>query len=266
MPYTTIMNNPVLKRIYQISFLALAGIAASGCTRASAPFDSALFVKGENVLNFNSAAEDAQVSWTSDGYGNGGMFRSVWSNKRVRYQDGIGYLSVVDQGDKNYGAEIRTHKGYLYGYFGARMKTFKRSGTVQSVFTYNGGKYIWDEIDIEILGKDTTKVQFNYYHEGKGEHEYLYDLGFDSSEDFHDYGFKWEKNKITWYVDFKPVYATEASLGQWGKFFINVWAALPHMVNWTGPYEPTETPLEAAYDYLCYAPVPESQIIEVDQQ
>lgn len=40
-----------------------------------------------------------------------------------------------------------------------------------------------DEIDVEVLGKDTTKVQFNYYTNGTGNHEYLYDLGFDASED-----------------------------------------------------------------------------------
>lgn len=44
------------------------------------------------------------------------------------------------------------------------------------------------EIDIEVLGKDTTKVQFNYYTNGVGNHEYMYDLGFDASEGFHTYG------------------------------------------------------------------------------
>ena len=29
----------------------------------------------------------------------------------------------------------------------------------------------WDEIDIEFLGKDTPKVQFNYYTNGQGNHE-----------------------------------------------------------------------------------------------
>ena len=211
------------------------------------------------MLSFTTKEEDDKVSRTSHGYGNGGMFLSKWSRDCVRYEDGIGYLSVVDQGDTNYGAEMRTKQGYLYGYFGARIKSFKRSGTVQSVFTYNGGQYIWDEIDIEILGKDTTKVQFNYYHEGVGGHEYWYDLGFDSSEDFHDYGFKWEPNRITWYVDFIPVYSVEASLGQWGNFFINVWAAKPSVESWTGPYERTETPLETAYDYMCFAPLEDAE-------
>ena len=236
--------------------IVLATGLLQGCNPPSASFDSALFVRGENVVNFNSFEEDSKAIRISDNYGNRGMFRSIWSKSCVSYENGIGQLSVSDVGDTNYGAEIRTHQGYLYGYFGARIKAFKHAGTVQSVFTYNGGPYyIWDEIDIEILGKDTTHVQFNYYSNGKGGHEYWHDLGFDASEDFHDYGFKWEENKITWYVDFIPVYATEAKLGQWGNFFVNVWAGNETARLWLGDYQKTEEPLVAQYDYMCYAPI-----------
>ena len=58
-----------------------------------------------------------------------------------------------------------------------------------------------------MLGKDTTKVQFNYYTNGVGNHEYMYDLGFDASEGYHTYGFDWQKDSITWYVDGKAVYS-----------------------------------------------------------
>ena len=242
-------------RYFRLLVIAATAVAAPGCGRPSASFDPAPFVRGENVINFNSLEEDAKVSRISHGYSNKGMFRSVWSKDRVRYEDGIGYLSLVDEGDTNYGAEIRTHQGYLYGYFGGRMKPFAHSGTVSSIFTYNGGRYIWDEIDIEFLGRDTTKVQFNYYSNGVGEHEYWYDLGFDASKDFHDYGFKWEEDRITWYVDFKPVYAVEARLGQWGNFFVNVWAGEPKVMLWLGHYDKTEVPLEAQYDCLYYAPL-----------
>ena len=152
------------KRNDALILIPVAALAlVAGCSRPSAPFDDTPFKMGEHILEFDSLEEDSKVSWISNGYSNNGMFRSYWSKDRVNYKDGIGYLSLVDIDDKNYGAEIRTKEGYLYGYFGARMKTFKRSGTVQSVFTYNGGpQYIWDEIDIEILGKNTREVQFNY--------------------------------------------------------------------------------------------------------
>ena len=34
----------------------------------------------------------------------------------------------------------------------------------------------------------------------------MYDLGFDASEGYHTYGFDWQKDSITWYVDGKAVY------------------------------------------------------------
>ena len=93
------------------------------------------------------------------------------------------------------GAEFRTfnQNRYHYGLYEVCMKPAKSDGIVSSFFTYTGPydepKTQWDEIDIEFLGKDTAKVQFNYYVDSKGGHEYLYDLGFDASEDFHVYAF-----------------------------------------------------------------------------
>jgi UDP-galactopyranose mutase len=76
---------------------------------------------------------------------------------------------------------------------------------VSAFFNYAQDKDGGTEIDIEFLGYDTTKVQFNYYTSGVGCHEYLYDLGFDASKAFHTYAFKWAKDSIKWYVDGKLV-------------------------------------------------------------
>ena len=234
-------------------------VALTSCVQGTTHFDSFTSFPSTRLIEFDTSDADRSLYRISNGYTNGNMFASYWDHNRVRYENGVAYLSVVDKPDgKNYGAELRTNQGYLYGYFGARMKTFKHSGTVQSIFTYNGGWNRWDEIDIEFLGKDTTKVQFNYYCDGKGGHEYMHTLGFDSSEDFHEYGFKWEEKRITWYVDGKPVYAVDAELIQWGQFFLNVWAGDTTdagIRRWLGDYEKTDTPKEAAYDYMIYAPL-----------
>ena len=214
--------------------------------------------KGEPIINFDGSSDEKSKLDIRNNYTNGGMFLSYWNKNNVSIQDGVAQMSLYDTTDKNYGAEIRTNQGYLYGYFCARMKTFKKSGTVQSIFTYNGGSYDHDEIDIEFLGKDTTKVQFNYYNNGVGGHEYLYDLGFDSSLEYHDYGFKWDVDKITWFVDFVPVYQLKAELSQWGFFYINVWAGNtsdPTIKRWLGEYEKSEDVYTAHYDYLSYAPL-----------
>lgn len=243
----------VIDMKYRLSSLLLVTLLSSCYAKAiDEDFLNNLYV------GFDNTSEDNAKYDIRHGYSNGGMFLSYWNRDNVNLNNGIAEISLYDDNDRNYGAEIRCRSGVLYGYYGARMKTFKKSGTVQSLFTYNGGQYIWDEIDIEFLGKDTTKVQFNYYHNGVGGHEYLYNLGFDSSLDFHDYGFKWDRDKITWFVDFKPVYQVKASLGQWGYLMLNVWAGKNEQTrNWLGTYEPSTERYTAYYDYLSYAPLEE---------
>jgi len=83
------------------------------------------------------------------------------------------------------------------------MKPAKNVGIVSSFFTYTGPTdgTPWDEIDIEFLGKDTTKVQFNYYTNGVGNHEKIVNLGFDAANSYHTYAFDWQPNSIKWYVE-----------------------------------------------------------------
>ena len=60
-----------------------------------------------------------------------------------------------------------------------------------SLFTYTGPAEgtQHDEIDIEFLGNDTTKMQVNYYVNGVGGHEAIINLGFDAAASAHEYAF-----------------------------------------------------------------------------
>ena len=210
---------------------------------------------GEPYITFNN--DDNY--YVMDGFSNGGMFLSTWNKNNLSLDNGIAGFTLSDNLtlSKNEGTEIKSIESFKYGYFGARMKAFAKEGTVQSVFTYSNETH-QDEIDIEILGKDTTKVQFNYYQNGVGDHEYVYDLGFDAKEAYHDYGFKWEENHITWYVDHVMVYEVEAYLKEPGNLFANVWAGnseVEGISTWLGEYQPSETSSVAYYDYLSYAPL-----------
>lgn len=250
---TNVKNLSHLKNL--LLFIPLTTLLVSCTGESIDPVDDVF--KGEELISFDGSSEDNDKYWASNGYSNGGMFLSYWKRSNVALNEGKAGLSLYDS-DKNYGSEIRTKQGYLYGYFGSRMKVFKKDGTVQSFFTYNGGQYDWDEIDIEFLGKDTTGVQFNYYDDGVGGHEYFYKLGFDASEDFHDYGFKWAPDSITWYVDFKPVYKVNATLSQWGFIFSNVWAGkndYGSTAQWLNPYTPDEIKRTTYVDYFSYSPL-----------
>ena len=94
--------------------------------------------------------------------------------------------------------------------------------------------------------------QFNYYTNGVGKHEYIYDLGFDAAEEFHTYGFKWMKNSITWYVDGKAVHrATKDIPSTPGRIMMNVWPG-KNVDKWLKPYD-GKTPLQAEYDHMSYS-------------
>ncbi len=138
---------------------------------------------------------------------------------------------------RNYtAASICTREPYLYGCFEAVLKVAKGSGLVTGIFLHRNNPR--QEIDIEILGKDPTKVlinvfcnpgsagaNFDYGYRGTPE---LIDLGFDASEDFHRYRIEWDETAIRWYVDDHMI----CQRAEWDptpvpnlplKFYINLW-------------------------------------------
>lgn len=162
-------------------------------------------------------------------------------------------MSVAKEGGGYTGAEYRSHATFSYGFYSVCMKAADCSGVISSFFTYTN-RPVWDEIDIEFLGKDTTHVQFNYYTKGVGDHEFLLDLGFDGAEDFHEYAFDWQKDSITWYVDGKAVYrATENLPSNPMQIMMNVWNC-QGADAWSGPFDQTRLPATAQYKWIGYAP------------
>ena len=186
-------------------------------------------------------------------WSNGGMFNCTWSPNNVTFQNGQIKLTIDKNGSGYTGGEYRTKKYYGYGLYQVNMKPIKNPGVVSSFFTYTGESdgTKWDEIDIEFLGYDTTKVQFNYYTNGQGNHEYLYNLGFDASQSFHTYGFDWNQGSITWYVDGKAVYTATSNIPDTpGKIMMNVWPGIG-VDNWLQPYN-GRTGISAYYDWASW--------------
>ena len=192
----------------------------------------------------------------SDGWENGDPFDCGWYASQTAFRNGALELTIDRDktGKYNYaGAEYRTNDFYGFGYYETSMQAIKNNGVVSSFFTYTGESdgNPWDEIDIEILGKDTTKVQFNYYTNGQGKHEFMYDLGFDASQGFHTYGFDWQRDHITWYVDGKAVYTANQNIPQTpGKIMMNAWPGRG-VDEWLAHYD-GRTPLTARYQWVTY--------------
>lgn len=202
---------------------------------------------------------DTSMFHTADGWTNGWPFDCTWRSECVTFSNGIMTLTLdSESGDPPYKAgEYRTNDNYSYGYFEVRMKASNKEGTVSSFFTYTGPSEgnPWDEVDIEILGKDPTKMQTNYFTNGVGHHETTIELGFDASEDFHVYGFEWRADYIKWYVDGQLVLTEDGSRGALpstpSKIMMNFWPGTG-VDGWLGPFD-GETPQTVEYDWFRYS-------------
>lgn len=218
----------------------LLGTIAYGATNLEEPFDN------------NNTSKWAKA----DGWSNGGFFNCTWRASNVNFSGGVMELKITSPKSGVYdGGEYRTTEFYGYGLYEVRMKPAKNVGTVSSFFTYTGptdGKP-WDEIDIEFLGKDTTKLQCNYFTNGIGDHEYIINLGFDASADYHTYAFDWQANSIKWYVDGVLKHTATSNIpSNPGKIMLNLWPGTG-VDSWLGAYNGA-TPVKAYYDWVKFTP------------
>jgi len=148
---------------------------------------------------------------------------AVFSPDKVvpRPAGGVGLeLVAADHGDKPYlSGSIATkdldHARFTHGRFEIVLKPPRASGVITAFFLYRFDP--WQEIDVEFLGRDPTKLLANvFYNPGEPGDLYNYgyrgtpvliDLGFDASEGFHAYAIEWEEDEIRWFVDGRLVHA-----------------------------------------------------------
>ena len=202
----------------------------------------------------NYAVGDNSSFRRADGYKNGSPFMCYWSKDAAIVEDGLLKLKLYKEGDRYYGAEYRSiPESYSYGYYATSMKAAKCSGVVSSFFTYTNNP-VWDEIDVEIIGNNTKQVQFNFFNAGnKKRHAYYCPLWFDSSEDFHEYGFEWLPDSITWYVDGIKVYGVNVDIPVHNqRLMMNVWNC--EGSDWAGAFDESKLPVEAQYQWIAYIP------------
>ena len=211
-----------------------------------------MFTNEEDILHKFSNGDSTQL-FQKAFWSNGYPFDCRWSVESIEFIDDYMSVSLFEKDGTYYGGEYRSHHKYSYGYYSVCMKAAKCDGVISSFFTYTYRP--WDEIDIEFLGNDTTKVQFNYYTNGVGNHEFHYDLGFDASEDFHEYGFYWTPDSITWYVDTKPVYRANVNIPSSDQqIMVNVWNVDPNVKEWAGLFDGSDLPVSAQYKWFAYKP------------
>ncbi|MFC3163140.1 glycoside hydrolase family 16 protein [Ciceribacter thiooxidans] len=215
-------------RLAIISLLAVAPTAAAaqeGVTGTS-------FVETFDKL-------DTSFWFVSDGWNNGPHQNCTWSKSQVSVAGGLLTLTFDQQktGDRDYVCgEIQTRKRYGYGTYEIRMKAATGSGLNSAFFSYIGpaDKKPHDEIDFEVLGRDTSKVQVNQYVSRKGGNEALVDVPGGADTGFNDYAFVWEKDRLRFFVNGEmahevtdptklPVNAQKIFISLWGTDTLKDW-------------------------------------------
>lgn len=249
------------KGLFALPSLAMATVMAAGSFAFSAcnleedkePLTD-LPPTGVTLADFSEG--EAESFFASDGWTNESVFNAFWKADRVTYSDGAAHLGIAENPDGSaednngyFAGELRSYQYFGFGDYEVTMKPSKKTGTASTFFVCtgpydqdeNGNPNPWDEIDIEFLGKETTKVQFNYFVDGVGGHEYMYDLGFDASEEYHRYGFRWAEDHIVWFVDGVPVYKAEGNEttpmpSTPGRILMNYWSGTPEAEGWMGVF------------------------------
>ncbi|KAF0144427.1 MAG: glycoside hydrolase family protein [Nitrospirae bacterium] len=146
-------------------------------------------------------------------------------------------LRKQKSGNRDYtSASIASNAKYRYGRFEVELKPAKAEGVLTAFFLHRNDP--WQEIDLEFLGKDTSRILVNvYYNPGEEGTNYNYgnrgtpvliNLGFDAADNFHRYAIEWESDEIRWFVDDELVHVR----GTWEptpipdlpmQFHINTW-------------------------------------------
>ena len=240
MPSTQPNRRLSLRRLGAASMLLLA-LAAS---LVAAPHAA----RAQDVSSAPSFVDDFKTFdrsrwYVSDGWSNGPHQNCTWSKSLVALSDGALTLGFEKRQtkDREYACgEIQTKQRYGYGTYEARMKTDTGSGLNAAFFSYIGpaDKQPWDEIDFEVLTKDTSKVQVNSYILGKPKNEKLAEVEGGTDKAFNDYAFIWEKDRLRWYVNGKLVQevTNPAELPTHPqKIFFSLWGS-DTLTSWMGPF------------------------------
>ena len=180
----------------------------------------------------------------SDGWSNGSWTASDWRRGQIAFGPDGATVTMAHStgGAKSFSSgELQTNALYHFGYFEARLQAARGSGLVNGFFTFTrpGDETSWDEIDVEILGRDTRSVQLTYFHMG-AKRSIALPLGFDAAAAPHSYGFDWQANFVRWYVDGRMVHE-EVGDGlplprAPQRLFAHMWNTT-ELTDWLGPIQ-----------------------------
>ncbi|WP_303868447.1 glycoside hydrolase family 16 protein [Acetobacterium wieringae] len=167
--------------------------------------------------------------------------RTLLNPENVMVKDD--FLNIRMPANTLSGGEIASREAVSYGSYESRMKLPDAPSSITGFFLYAPPDYFY-EIDIEIHNTKEGKILLTTYADGEVQNEYVGDLGFDPTADFHHYRFDYTEDQVAFYVDNKFIKKWQDGFprGQPMQLMVNTWYP-----NW-----------------LSGTPTPEDQVLLVD--
>lgn len=161
------------------------------------------------------------------------------------------------------GAEIYSSQSYQYGRYEMRMRVAKMSGTLSTFFTYKDGSegagVFWEEIDIEVFGKNNaTQWQSNIIlgtQRPTIKTEEVHTAATSLADDYHTYTLEWTPDYVAWYLDGVEVRritgtSTVTSLTKPQSLRFNIWSSTAE--SWVGTFDDSQLPVYQFVSYMDY--------------
>ncbi|WP_437283889.1 family 16 glycosylhydrolase [Sorangium sp. So ce406] len=159
------------------------------------------------------------------------------------------------------GAEVYTPQGYLHGRVEVRMRMARGSGILSTFFTYKDGSEMsgafWEEIDIEVFGKDNARSWQTNIITGMGTRvtsEQVHTADASLADGYHTYTLEWTPEYVAWSIDGREVRRTTgAQVGTLRSpqgLRMNLWSS--DVVEWVGAFDDSVLPQHQFVNWIKY--------------
>lgn len=161
--------------------------------------------------------------------------------------------------DKPYkGAEIYSQQSVLHGKAEMRMRMARGSGILSTFFLYKDGSeqagQFWEEIDIEVFGKDDATAWQSNIISGNPRvlSEEVHSHTSSLADAYHTYAVEWGPGYVRWLFDGEEVRLTEGGqaddLTNAQSLRFNIWSAFAE--GWVGPFDDSVLPQYQFVDWI----------------
>lgn len=157
-------------------------------------------------------------------------------------------------------AEVFTLDSALYGKYVIRMQAGKGSGLISAFFLWKEGSELedvfWEEVDIEVLGKDGANAWQSNIITGLGTRITSEQVHPASSlgDRYHTFTLEWTPDRVRWLIDgqlVREVNGDQASaLTSPAQARMNFWPA--NIAEWVGPFDDSILPVHMYVNWIEY--------------